>query len=73
MCLPMPRCPAAPPLLSPREDTLLLKGGLVVVEFEVRQIGQVDREVEGEVAVRIPHEVEAGTPLVKLALQPHDL
>src|SRR5918994_1092785 len=65
--------PLPPPLLSPPEDTLLLKGGLVVVKLQVRQIGQVDREVEGKIAVRIPHEVQAGTPLVKLSLQPDDL
>ena len=44
---------------------------LVVVELEIRQIGQVDGEIEREVPVGIPQEVEARPPFVKLAFQPH--
>src|SRR5215203_6155377 len=52
---------------------LLLEGGLVVVELQVRQVGQINREVKSEIAVGVPHEVEAGPPLVQLPLQPDHL
>jgi hypothetical protein len=56
-CLP-------PSTLSTCEDILLLEGRLVIVELQVRQIGEVDREVEGKVSVCIPHEIESRPPLV---------
>jgi hypothetical protein len=55
--------------LSPAEDTLLLKGGLIVIKLEIRKIGEVDREIEGKISVRVPHEVEACPPLMELSFQ----
>ncbi len=48
-----------------------LEGGLVVVELELRQVSQVHGEEDSEVAVGVAGEVEGGTPLVQIALEPH--
>src|SRR5215217_8138062 len=52
---------------------LLLEGGLIVIELEVGQVGQVNGEIEREIAVWVPHEVEPRAPLMQLPLQPDHL
>src|SRR6266850_3126869 len=42
---------------------------LVVIELQLRQVRQVDREVKREIPIRIAHEIEGRPPLVQLALE----
>ena len=72
-CLPAQRTSLIAPRMCPSRETLILEGGLVVIELEIGKVGQVDREIKGEVPVGIPYEVEAGPPLMQLTFQPHDL
>ncbi len=58
--------------LSLRGDNSLLECRLIVVELQLRQVGQVDRKVDRERPRRILHEVEARPPFVEIALQPDD-
>ena len=53
--------------------TLVLERRLIVVEFQLRQIGEVDREIEGEIPVGIAEKVERGPPLVEVPLEADDL
>src|SRR5215207_1176843 len=58
---------------SPGFPALPFDRRLVVIELQLRQVRQVDREVEREITVRIANEIEGGPPLVQLALEPNDL
>ena len=53
--------------------TLPGDGRLVVVDLDIREAGEEDGEKEGEIAVGIADELEAGAPLVEVALEPDDL
>src|SRR5690242_8699272 len=56
-----------------REDGSAFDGRLVVVELEFRQVGQVDREIEGEAPSRVLGITERRTPFVELPFQSYVL